>query len=588
MRFYGNKIDIKIKYTKIKNLQRALFRKILIPTLMTQNPKLPDVESLYEQNELLSTNARKGRIAVSTLNQWALDFDGNRDRTLQSIYDAKAAKATYRLGPELELSGYSCEDHFYEMDTINHSLEVLAQILATDATDGILCVVGTPLIHEGVRYNCDAYVLNRKIVGFRPKKYLADDGNYREPRWFTSWDKDRQVEEFKLPPLLASVTGQSRVPLGDFLIETNDTILGTEKCEEMFTPRNPGIEMSLDGAELLGNGSGSHWQIRKLHTRVDLIRNETRKTGGVYAYSNLVGGDGGRLVFDGSAMIAQNGELVAQGKQFSLKEVDTLTAEVDFSSVQSLRASVRSLGEQADGTKPYPRLKIDFNITNNGLIPGGSASIEPFYLKPEEEIAKGPAVWLWDYLRRSGASGFFLPLSGGLDSGATAAIVGSMCAMVAEEAASGNETVIRDARRIVGEPQDSTYLPLDVKAFAHRIFYTAYMANQGMSSSETEIRAAHLAEQVGAAHLKTDISGMVNEFKKAVTVFMTVFSNSLLTCWRCTSQRRDVLNSNLSCSPDSIISAISFSSPVSIINTRKIRPSWNNPKKENSITSKGT
>ena len=45
---------------------------------------------------------------------------------------------------------------------------------------------------------------------------------------------------------------------------------------------------------------------------------------------------------------------------------------------------------------------------------------------PEEEIAKGPALWLWDYLRRSGARGFFLPLSGGADSASVAAIVASM------------------------------------------------------------------------------------------------------------------------------------------------------------------
>ena len=42
----------------------------------------------------------------------------------------------------------------------------------------------------------------------------------------------------------------------------------------------------------------------------------------------------------------------------------------------------------------------------------------------------GPACWLWDYLRRSGASGFLLPLSGGADSSSVAAIVGCMCQMV--------------------------------------------------------------------------------------------------------------------------------------------------------------
>ena len=34
-------------------------------------------------------------------------------------------------------------------------------------------------------------------------------------------------------------------------------------------------------------------------------------------------------------------------------------------------------------------------------------------ITPEQEISLGPACWMWDYLRRSGMAGFFLPLSGG-------------------------------------------------------------------------------------------------------------------------------------------------------------------------------
>jgi len=77
----------------------------------------------------------------------------------------------------------------------------------------------------------------------------------------------------------------------------------------------------------------------------------------------------------------------------------------------------------------------------------------------------GPACWLWDYLRRSKASGFFLPLSGGLDSCSVATIVYSMCRLVAEKAAENDPQVLADARRIVGEPENSTYTPLDPKEF---------------------------------------------------------------------------------------------------------------------------
>lgn len=46
---------------------------------------------------------RKVTIAASTLNQWALDFEGNLDRILQSILEAKELGATFRTGPELEI-----------------------------------------------------------------------------------------------------------------------------------------------------------------------------------------------------------------------------------------------------------------------------------------------------------------------------------------------------------------------------------------------------------------------------------------------------------------------------------------------------
>jgi len=51
----------------------------------------------------------------------------------------------------------------------------------------------------------------------------------------------------------------------------------------------------------------------------------------------------------------------------------------------------------------------------------------------------GPACWLWDYLRRSGTSGYFVPLSGGIDSCATATIVFNMCRLVCQAAKEGSE-----------------------------------------------------------------------------------------------------------------------------------------------------
>ena len=84
---------------------------------------------------------RKATFAVCTLNQWALDFDGNVERILVSVKEARAKGAKYRTGPELEITGYSCEDHFLESDTLLHSWQVLETLLEHPECQGILVKV---------------------------------------------------------------------------------------------------------------------------------------------------------------------------------------------------------------------------------------------------------------------------------------------------------------------------------------------------------------------------------------------------------------------------------------------------------------
>jgi len=447
-------------------------------------------------------------LATCNLNQWAMDFEGNLERIVTSIQIAKEKGARYRLGPELEITGYGCEDGCLEEDTFLHSYECLAEILKGDVTDGILCDIGMPVMHKNVRYNCRVFVLNRKILLIRPKLVLAADGNYREPRWFTPWQHPRGIEDYYLPRMIREITGQDTVPFGDAAIATRDTALASETCEELFAPNSPHIYLGLNGVEVIANGSGSHHELRKLNKRIDLIRNATSKGGGVYLYANQQGCDGGRLYFDGCALIAVNGDIVAQGSQFSLNDVEVVTATVDLEDVRSYRGAIVSRSVQASQSEQVPRVKVDFDLTTSDYRLAPSPPIEVRYHTPEEEIAYGPACWLWDYLRRAGAAGYFLPISGGADSSSVAAMVGSMCQMVAKEAKAGNEQVLRDARRIAGEGEDSGYLPTDAREFANRIFHTSYMATQN-SSSATRERAKKITEQIGAYHLNVNIDSVV-------------------------------------------------------------------------------
>ncbi|KAK0188721.1 hypothetical protein F5146DRAFT_959270 [Armillaria mellea] len=471
-------------------------------------------------------------LATYSLNQWALDFQGNFERIISSIAIAKSRGATLRVGPELEIPGYGCLDHFLEGDTVLHSWEVLAKILASEEAMGIVCDLGMPVVHKNVIYNCRVIIHDRKILLIRPKMWMANNGNYRELRYFTPWMKHRQWENHFLPRIIQAVTAQVTVPFGDAVVSTADTCFGVELCEELFTPASPHILMGLDGVEIFTNASGSHHELRKLYTRVELIKEATLKLGGVYLYANQQGCDGDRLYYDGCAMIAVNGRIVAQGSQFSLNDVEVITATIDIEDVRSHRA-ISSRSMQAASAERYHRIEVPFSLSagkfeevrDEDMV--GFLSSRPYevrYHRPEEEIALGPACWLWDYLRRSCTQGYFVPLSGGIDSCATAVIVFSMCRLVAEAARRGrsvitcrhhsflyvgvDKLVIADARRIVGETADSGYIPSDPREFCSRIFHTCYMGTEN-SSAETRKRAKDLSDAIGSYHIDLNMDSLV-------------------------------------------------------------------------------
>lgn len=150
--------------------------------------------------------------------------------------------------------------------------------------------------------------------------------------------------------------------------------------------------------------------------------------GGVYLFANQKGCDGGRLYFDGCCLICVNGELVAQGSQFSVYDVEVVTATIDINDVYVHRQGGKAFQEQCSQhhIKPFPMIDISNQfsvlVSNSSSVTDIRGNLHsllcrcPFchvtpvmqiikYHSPEEECVLGPACWLWDYLRRSNAAG---------------------------------------------------------------------------------------------------------------------------------------------------------------------------------------
>ena len=222
-----------------------------------------------------------------------------------------------------------------------------------------------------------------------------------------------------------------------------------------------------------------------------------------------MGCDGDRLYFDGSAIISLNGHLLAQSPQFSVKQVEVITATVDLDLIQILRGnrpSFTNQSAQANTLFPFQYHRIDVaevklcHSHNLLMTLKVNQEIEPFYHAQEREIGLGPALWMWDYLRKCGAGGFYIPLSGGLDSCSCALIVYTMAHFIAEN--SGIPQVRADLIRILGLNANASETEInsiisDSKQLTNRLLYTCYLGTEN-SSDASRVRAENLAKTINS------------------------------------------------------------------------------------------
>lgn len=88
-------------------------------------------------------------------------------------------------------------------------------------------------------------------------------------------------------------------------------------------------------------------------------------------------------------MIMVNGEIVAQGSQFSLEDVEVVTATVDLEEVRAHRCAP-SRAFQAMQAPAYDRIEVDFRLTHEttSIMEIPTPTRPPRYHLPEEEIVR--------------------------------------------------------------------------------------------------------------------------------------------------------------------------------------------------------
>ena len=91
-------------------------------------------------------------------------------------------------------------------------------------------------------------------------------------------------------------------------------------------------------------------------------------------------------------MIAVNGDIIAQGSQFSLSDVEVVTATIDIEDVRAHRTK-SSRNMQATTTETYHRIEVEFALSSGKFQEvqdvfeeGLEVRFKIRYHTPEEEI----------------------------------------------------------------------------------------------------------------------------------------------------------------------------------------------------------
>ncbi len=353
------------------------------------------------------------RLGAGILNQTPLDWEGNTNRILQAMQNARQLDVHVLCLPELCITGYGCEDMFLAPHVWRTSWEMLQRIVPE--TDGMIVSVGLPLFVTNGVYNTACVMSHGRIVGFVAKQHLAGDGLHYEPRWFRAWPAET-ISEFH-------ADGHSW-PIGDLLFDCDGVRIGFEICEDAWVAGRPGNRMAECGVDIILNPSASHFAFGKHEVRKRFVLEGSRSFGVSYVYSNLIGNEAGRAIYDGGALIASSGDLIASGPRFRFHETDIVAADVDVDLTRARRASIHSMPVHVADDIFDRIVPIAARF-----VPVSSPLVSPHERQAAsrvDEFTQAVALALFDYLRKSRSYGFVVSMSGGADSSACAVLIRSM------------------------------------------------------------------------------------------------------------------------------------------------------------------
>ena len=401
------------------------------------------------------------RLALAQINAVVGDLDGNRERILSALADARGESADIVLFPELAVTGYPPEDLLLRPAFVRAAEDSVRAIAAE--TKGLTALVGTPWFDRDL-FNACAVCSDGELKALYRKRFLPNYGVFDEERYFAS--------------------GRDLI-----LLRHGEVLVGPTICEDVWQPGPPATDLALAGAELLVNLSASPYFVGKAEDREEMLITRARDNSAYLAFCNLVGGQD-ELLFDGhSVVLDDEGEVLARAPGFeeALLVVDLDPTEAIGRRLRDVRR--RALAREREDEREPTVVELGASVYQTQSSPRTSTICE--FDSELEQMRKALVLALRDYVGKNGFGDVVLGLSGGIDSALVATLaVDALGAervhcvsMPSRYSSEGTQT---DAQRLAGNLGcDFRELPIEQMVAA---FHDAGVGTTGLAAENLQAR----------------------------------------------------------------------------------------------------
>lgn len=324
------------------------------------------------------------KVAACTPEIQVADVDFNVDKIISQLEKCREEGVKVAAFPELCITGYTCQDLFFQNALLDKAMEGVVKIAKTTADSDMLVAVGVPVRANGKLYNCAAVIQDGEVRAFVPKTHLPNYNEFYEARHFAPYRGECAAIDLReygqlefIPPMEQTVFVCEEIP---------ELVVGFELCEDLWVADPVSNYLAKAGATLICNLSASDEVIGKDSYRRQLVLNQSARLVAGYIYCSAGDGESTQdMVFSGHNIIAENGSIIAESRLF---ENGITISEIDFKKLAFERRKISTYPASAEW---------DYSSKDSGFLDKDNISRERFSLETGEtaltrKFAKTPFI----------------------------------------------------------------------------------------------------------------------------------------------------------------------------------------------------